>query len=138
MTVDRQTPDLLLERDSELEQAAEALAGAIDGRGAVLLVEGPAGIGKTRVARAVADAAISRGFDVHWARGDELERGFAYGVLRQLLLSMLDRLDPVDHATVLKGPASLVIPSSRGLTMPATRTSTGPRPRRGRRCADLR
>ena len=114
MTVDQHAPDLLLERDRELEHAAEVLAGAIDGRGAVLLVEGPAGIGKTRVARAVAEAATARGFDVHRARGDELEHGFAYGVLRQLLVSMLDGLDAADRAAALKGPASLVVPILEG------------------------
>jgi ABC-type uncharacterized transport system fused permease/ATPase subunit len=42
----------LLERDAELAVIAERLAAACEGAGCLLLVEGPAGIGKTRLVRA--------------------------------------------------------------------------------------
>lgn len=98
--------DLLLERQTELKSAEAALRQAAAGEGALLLVEGPAGIGKTRFARAVVDSAASLGFAVHWADGDELERGFAYGVLRQLLSSMLKPLSSAARAAALQGPAA--------------------------------
>lgn len=109
MTTDRLASDLLLERHDELQRSGEALAGAVEGQGALLLVEGPAGIGKTRLTRAIAEIAAARGFEVHWARGDELEHGFAYGVLRQVLSSVLEGLGRSDRAAVLDGPAASVV-----------------------------
>jgi hypothetical protein len=102
----REVADLLLERQDELERAEAALIRAADGDGVVLLVEGPAGIGKTRFAQAVAEIAESTGFEVHWAAADEFERGFAYGVLRQLLVSMLGRPGLSDYSTAPDDPAA--------------------------------
>ena len=39
----------LLERERELQRIASLLEGALDGAGSMLVVEGPAGIGKTRL-----------------------------------------------------------------------------------------
>ena len=41
----------LLERDRELAELGEALASAREGSGRIALIEAPAGIGKTRIAR---------------------------------------------------------------------------------------
>jgi DNA-binding CsgD family transcriptional regulator len=73
----------LLERGAELEAVDALLAGAAAGRGGVLVVEGPAGVGKT----ALLDAAAARaaGLRVLRARGSELDRAFAFGVVRGLL-----------------------------------------------------
>ncbi|MDP9068191.1 MAG: AAA family ATPase [Actinomycetota bacterium] len=100
--------DLLLERQGELESARLAVAAAAAGQGRVLLVEGPAGIGKTRLLEAIASIAHDGGFEVHGARGDDLETGFGYGVLRQLLGPVLARLDPAERAVVLEGAASFL------------------------------
>ncbi|HEU4422866.1 MAG TPA: AAA family ATPase [Pilimelia sp.] len=62
----------LLERDRELDAIDRALAEAIDGRGAVVVVEGPAGIGKTALLRAAAAAASGKGLCVLTARGAAL------------------------------------------------------------------
>jgi predicted ATP-dependent serine protease len=43
----------LLERESELEELAMAVAGAREGAGRVVLVEGPAGVGKSRLLASV-------------------------------------------------------------------------------------
>ncbi|MBW3561352.1 MAG: AAA family ATPase [Actinobacteria bacterium] len=102
-------PDPLLEREHELEHAEAMLAAALAGEGTVLLVEGRAGMGKTRLAQAVAEAAASKGFAVHWATGDQLERGFAFGVLRDLLASMLHGRDGADHDVVFHGPAGAAV-----------------------------
>jgi hypothetical protein len=61
--------ELLLERDRELDSLREALADAIDGRGSLALVEGPAGIGKSRLLGKLRSAARARG-----ALGAELRR----------------------------------------------------------------
>lgn len=52
----------LLERDGQLAQLARAVGGLDDGEGAAVLIEGPAGIGKTYLLdAAVADAGLAGG-----------------------------------------------------------------------------
>lgn len=123
MTVGARGSELLLERSGELEAAQLALRQAAGGDGQVLLVEGPAGIGKTRLLEAIADMALEAGFEVHGAHGDDLESGFAYGVLRQLLAPVLARLDPAVRAVVLEGLASHLAALVEGTPAPP---SSGP------------
>jgi DNA-binding CsgD family transcriptional regulator len=75
----------LLEREAELERIGLALAGAARGNGSVVVVEGPAGIGKTSLLNAARGRARQLGFDVLGARSGELERDFGLGVARKLL-----------------------------------------------------
>src|SRR5262249_11402604 len=74
----------LLERSEELAQVESALADARAGRGRLVVVEGPAGIGKTALLAAAREAAVTSGMRVLRSRGTELEREFAFGVVRQL------------------------------------------------------
>src|SRR5689334_20304386 len=76
--------DLLLERAPLLAAMAAATRDAAGGAGRMVVVEGGAGLGKTRVVTAGATAAAQTGFRVLSARGSELEREFAFGVARQL------------------------------------------------------
>jgi ATP/maltotriose-dependent transcriptional regulator MalT len=105
VTVRAARSDLFLERQDELETARQAIAEVASGAGRLLLLQGPAGIGKTRLLQAITDMGRDAGFEIHSARGDDLETGFAYGVLRQLLAPVLARLDPADRAVVLEGHA---------------------------------
>ena len=73
---------VILERDAELAALAAAVAAAEAGHGTLMLVEGPAGIGKTTLLRA---ACREPGPRVLTARGLALEQGFGYGIVRQLL-----------------------------------------------------
>ena len=73
---------VILERDAELAALAAAVAAAEAGHGSLVLVEGPAGIGKTTLLRA---ACRGPGARVLTARGLALEQGFGYGIVRQLL-----------------------------------------------------
>ena len=75
----------LLEREHELERAEALLTAAGAGDGAVLVLEGAAGAGKTRLLREIAARAERDAFTVATGRGSELERGFAFGLLRQAL-----------------------------------------------------
>jgi predicted ATPase len=75
---------LLLERDGELERIGRCLQRAQQGHGGALVVEGPAGIGKTVLLAAARDGAEGEGFRVLRARGAELEREFAFGMVHQL------------------------------------------------------
>jgi DNA-binding CsgD family transcriptional regulator len=74
----------LLERERELGEMLERLDSARAGSGSALVVEGPGGIGKTELLLAADRAARERGMCVLSARGAELEREFAFGVVRQL------------------------------------------------------
>ena len=58
----RESP--LIGRDTEMSALAEILDKAIDGRGCVVGVMGPPGIGKSRLTREVSAIAASRGIDV--------------------------------------------------------------------------
>lgn len=75
----------LLERDGELELLERLLGEAAGGQARLVVVEGPAGIGKTRLIGEVRRGAAGRGFRVLSARGALLERDFPFGVVRQLL-----------------------------------------------------
>jgi DNA-binding CsgD family transcriptional regulator len=75
----------LLEREHELTELDNALTDAQRGQGRAVLVEAPAGLGKTSLLRAASQAAAEAGFTCLRARASELERDFAYGCVRQLL-----------------------------------------------------
>ncbi len=85
MRVAVEDAERLLERGRELSAVARALDDAGRGRGRAVLVEAPAGIGKTSLLRAASAAAAGAGFTCLRARAGELERDFAYGCVRQLL-----------------------------------------------------
>jgi DNA-binding CsgD family transcriptional regulator len=95
----------LLERDGELGQLAADQAGARDGSGRVVLISGPAGIGKTALLRCVQQQAEGEGMLVLRARGVELEQGFAFGVVGQLFERVLLGLKPGERSRLLTGPA---------------------------------
>ncbi len=84
MTSDAGPAELLLERDREVESLRSALADAVSGGGRLALVEGPAGIGKSRLLAELRSAALDGDVRVLTARGSELEREFPFGVVRQL------------------------------------------------------
>src|SRR5688572_11009964 len=69
----------LAERERELSALDDAM-----GAGGVLVIEGPAGVGKTELLGELRRRAASRGQRVLAARAGELERDFAFGVVRQL------------------------------------------------------
>ena len=75
----------LLERDEEFDALSGLLDAVLAGRGCVALVEGPAGIGKTRLLVACADAAQARGMVASYVRGDELVVESSFAVVRELL-----------------------------------------------------
>jgi predicted ATPase len=72
----------LLEREREIAALERLLDRARDSRGAVVLIEGPAGIGKSRLLAATRERAS--GMTVLTARCSELEREFSFGAVRQL------------------------------------------------------
>jgi DNA-binding CsgD family transcriptional regulator len=103
------SPPALLEREAEVA-AIHALFAA-PGRGArLLVVEGRAGIGKTRLLGEALAAAEQAGLDVLTARGGELEHGYAFGVVRQLFEPLLARASAAERAKLTAGAAALALP----------------------------
>ncbi len=99
---------VLLEREYELELVREQLTLARERTGALILIEGPAGAGKTELLRAARAAGTAHGPAqgpvVLDARGSELEHSFAFGVVRQLLEPVVS--GAADVGTLLSGAAA--------------------------------
>ena len=91
----------LLERDAELMVVDRALERVRAGVGALVVVEGPAGIGKSELLAAVGRAARASDFGLLRARGSEFEAGIGFGVARQLFEPML-RTDLVTFLGALR------------------------------------
>ena len=108
LSVDGSTPDGadgLIERGAELERVARSLDGVGGHAGAVVFIEGPAGVGKSELLAAVVGLAGRRGLGTLRARASEFEAGMAFGVARQLLEPMVRAADPVTRRWLLDGPA---------------------------------
>ena len=74
----------LLDRERELAKLHALIEAVREGSGGLLLVEGPAGIGKTALLGEARELAREAGVVVMAASGGEMEREFPYGVVRQL------------------------------------------------------
>jgi DNA-binding SARP family transcriptional activator/DNA-binding CsgD family transcriptional regulator len=74
----------IIERERELAALAGLVEGAAAGEGRMALVEGPAGIGKSRLLIEARREAAERGIPTLTARGSDLEREFPFGAVRQL------------------------------------------------------
>ena len=96
--------DALLEREHELASLEALIAdAAAAGEARVAVVEGRAGIGKSRLLAAARERASASGVRTLSARGTELEREFPFGVVRQLFEPL--RADPEEWERLLAGSA---------------------------------
>ena len=71
------------------------------------MVEGAAGIGKTRLLEALREGAATDGLETLAARGGELERDLPFGVVRQLFELRLHRAESTELASLVEGPAAV-------------------------------
>ena len=101
----RQAAAELLERDSELAAIEDLLAAAQAGQGRSLVVEGPAGIGKTRLFLAAVDRARESQMTVLATRGGELELDVPLGIVQKLLAEALSRAIADERTQLLSGSA---------------------------------
>ena len=108
----------LLERDVELASIDGLIAEAAVGHARLALIEGPAGIGKTRLVAEARRKAADGGFRVLAAQGGELEQEFPFGVVRQLFEPEVMR----DEARALAGAAG----PARAVFDPGGGESSGP------------
>ena len=74
----------LLEREQELATLDSLIHGVATGKAGVGVIEGPAGIGKSQLLSEARRRAAANSVSALTARGGELERTFAFGVVRQL------------------------------------------------------
>jgi DNA-binding CsgD family transcriptional regulator len=74
-----------------------------------VVVEGPAGIGKSAILAAAWSETEQQGFRVLRASGFQLEREFAFGVVRQLFEPMLAASQSEELVQVLQGPPAMAI-----------------------------
>jgi DNA-binding CsgD family transcriptional regulator len=92
----------LLEREPALTAITEIFDGAHVSSGRALLIEGHAGLGKTRLHEAALDRARSSDMRVLRAAGSELESNVSFGLAAQLLSSLLADLPEIRRRAVLE------------------------------------
>ena len=113
----------LLEREAELATVLAALGNSERGSGQLVIVEGPAGIGKSRVLEEAADLAREGGHLVLRTRGGELETTHALGVVTRLVDRLSFEVGDEALAGALRGRAALaarVLGGTTALTGEAT------------------
>jgi predicted ATPase len=93
-----------------LARVRESLEQAREGNGSLLVVEGPAGIGKSALLRSASELAEASGNGVLRGRGAELEQQYAFGVAAQLVDSMLATASGTRREQVFEGAAAFVRP----------------------------
>ena len=99
----------LVEREAELGALGALVEAARAGEGAAVVVEGPAGIGKTRLVEAAVASSEEQGVRVLSAAGHELEREVGYGVVRQLFEAPLSGGSAAERDELLVGTAGLAL-----------------------------
>src|SRR5690349_6414442 len=94
----------LLEREPSLAQLTAAVDAARGGQGRLVVVEGPAGTGKSSLLEA-AGARASRAL-LLTARGSELEHNLAFGAIRQLFETYVTAASEAERARMFEGSAA--------------------------------
>jgi len=80
---------IVVGRDDELTTGTRLLAEATNAQGQFVLISGEAGIGKSRLARAIGDAAVATGFQRLVGVCQEQDRAFPFAPLRDALRQQL-------------------------------------------------
>ena len=116
---------VVLEREEELLTADGALRAAERGAGSVLILDGPAGIGKTSLLAAIAHRAQRRQLVCLWATGGERERDLEWSVVRSLFAGVVDALSDRARAEFERGAARLALRLVEGLASPEAPADRG-------------
>src|SRR5690242_18259971 len=98
-------PAMLFDRDRELAKIVELIDRAQAGSGGLVVVEGPAGIGKTRLLEEAAGRARAADMKLLLARGSEFEFEIGFGLVRQLFEPMLRAAGVGERRRLLGGVA---------------------------------
>ena len=97
---------VLLEREGELKQLECALNGLLGGASQLVVLEGPAGLGKTALLDVARRRARDRGVLALHARASELEQEFPFGVVLQLFEPLLRSASEAARCSLLAGAAA--------------------------------
>jgi DNA-binding SARP family transcriptional activator/tetratricopeptide (TPR) repeat protein len=106
---DRPAPSDLVDRDGEIEAIRSAIGELTGGASQLVIIEGPPGVGKTRLLAEARRLAAEHELHVLGAKGSQLERTFGFGAVRQLFEPVL--VDPARRERLLAGAAG----SARGV-----------------------
>jgi DNA-binding CsgD family transcriptional regulator len=104
------TSESLVEREQELAVLEALTEEAAGGSGRVVVIEAPAGLGKTALLHRVELSARARGVRVLSARARELEQGYSFALVGQLLEPALATASREERARLLDGAAALAAP----------------------------
>ena len=104
----------LSERKAELGGIDALLALAQAGSGDMLLITGPAGIGKSVLLGVARERARLAGMRVLSGSGRELEGGFSFGVARQLFEPLLAGAGEIERDALLAGAAHRALTALEG------------------------
>ncbi|HUI02004.1 MAG TPA: AAA family ATPase, partial [Acidimicrobiales bacterium] len=96
---------VLVEREAELAALTSAFEAATRGEGSFAVIAGPAGMGKSALAARAGALARALGLTVRSARGSEIEQGFSFGVVRQLLERVVQSAPAEERRRLLSGAA---------------------------------
>ena len=99
-----------VERAVEMKQLSAVLAAAAGSRGQACVIEGPSGVGKSRLLDECAAMAAALEMNVLRARGSELTRDYQFGVVRHLFEARIDRGEVGMRAKLMRGQAALAEP----------------------------
>ncbi|WP_432992641.1 BTAD domain-containing putative transcriptional regulator [Dactylosporangium sp. CA-233914] len=94
----------LVDRAREVGTLRDAVREAFDGTARFVLIEGPAGIGKSRLLTEARRITAGHGALTLTARGSQLEKEFGFGAARQLFEELL--IDPARRERLLAGAAA--------------------------------
>jgi DNA-binding CsgD family transcriptional regulator/tetratricopeptide (TPR) repeat protein len=97
----------LYERETELSVLSRALTRAQSGHGGLVVLEGPAGIGKSRLLIETRAMALAQRMTCLGARGVDLERDASFGVAADLFAGLLATADQAERDRLLSGQAAL-------------------------------
>src|SRR5438046_9200394 len=105
MVLSRVLSPVLVGRDSELSTLEDSLLSALRGDGAVVIVGGEAGMGKTRLVNTLADRARRLGCVAVAGGCSEAELSLPYLPVLEAIGNYLAKTDPPDPAP-RRGPAA--------------------------------
>ena len=117
----------MLDRESELEVIGTAITTALTGPGSALIVEGVAGIGKTRLLAQGCALGERAGLRILGASCGEFEAAYPWGMVRQVF-DCIVRDDSVGGPRrFLRDAGRLALPAlGLGVTRAAGRTTSSP------------
>ena len=97
----------LWERETELLLIEAGIGAVRAGASRILVIEGPAGIGKTQLLLSANRMSQTAGLRILSARATELERDYPFGIARQWLEPVLVGASAAEREALLEGAAGL-------------------------------